>query len=190
MTRWRALGGVVGPAAFIGAWSILGTTVDGYSPVDDPISRLAALGADTRPGMTAGLLVFAAGVTGLAAELRRSPAMGDAWIPALITAGGAVGIALTPLDSSLGGAAHGTAAGVSYASLALVPLLASRALRATGRRRLAGASLAAGLVCAGSLAASVLVDDRTGLWQRLGLTTGDVWLMASAVALTLRPNTD
>ena len=37
------MGGIVGPAAFIGAW-VAGTVVlDGYSPITDAISRLAAL---------------------------------------------------------------------------------------------------------------------------------------------------
>ena len=59
---WRvaaALGGVVGPAAFIGAWSIgAAVTNREYSSIDDAISRLAAVGADTRALMTAGFITF------------------------------------------------------------------------------------------------------------------------------------
>ena len=54
------MGGIVGPAAFIGAW-VAGTVVlDGYSPITDAISRLAAVGADTRWLMSTGFLAFAA----------------------------------------------------------------------------------------------------------------------------------
>ncbi|MGB4746437.1 MAG: DUF998 domain-containing protein, partial [Candidatus Microthrix parvicella] len=50
------MGGIVGPAAFIGAW-VAGTVVlDGYSPITDAISRLAAVGADTRWLMSTGFL--------------------------------------------------------------------------------------------------------------------------------------
>ena len=43
--RWRAFAGIAGPATFIAAWSVLGATRSGYSPVHDPISRLAAVEA-------------------------------------------------------------------------------------------------------------------------------------------------
>jgi hypothetical protein len=44
------------------------------------------------------------------------------------------------------------------------------------------------MVIAGALAASVVVHRRTGFAQRLGLTVGDVWIMASALhALRSRP---
>ena len=50
--RLLAAGGVAGPAAFIGAWVAGGIRAKGYDPLVDPISRLAASGAATRPLMT------------------------------------------------------------------------------------------------------------------------------------------
>src|SRR5216684_8341678 len=57
VTRWLALGGVVGPAVFVADWAILGIVRPQYSPIHDAISRLAELGASTRPAMTAGFIV-------------------------------------------------------------------------------------------------------------------------------------
>ena len=48
--RRLALGGMVGPAAFVGAWAVLGARLPGYDPTQDAISRLAADGAPTRRG--------------------------------------------------------------------------------------------------------------------------------------------
>jgi hypothetical protein len=185
MTRWRALGGAIGPAAFIAAWAVLGERTRGYSPIDDPISRLAAVDASTRGAMTAGFLAYGAGVGLYAAELRAglsAPAAGAALLSVLGTAG----IAATPLDSALGGAPHAAAAGLTYASLAAVPLLASRSLAGRGRTVEASASVAVGLATGACLLASLVDDAHTGLWQRLGLTLGDVWLIASAWSLLRR----
>lgn len=165
--RLRAIGGILGPAAFITAWAVLGARREGYSPVDDPISRLAALGASTRPAMTAGLLGFAVGVGAFSTTLPRRPA-----IAAAVTAAASVGIALTPLDSSLGGAPHAVAAGTAYASLAALPIVGSRS--AVGR--------ATGVLCGGLLLASIVAPGATGALQRAGLTVGDAWIVAAAVA--------
>ena len=73
-----AVGAIAGPVAFVTAWAALGAGAGGYDPARDAISRLAALGAPTRPAMTAGLLALAAGMglygvkaLRLAAENRR-----------------------------------------------------------------------------------------------------------------------
>ena len=41
---WAALGLVAGPAAFITGWVVGGARTPGYSPVNDAISRIAAVG--------------------------------------------------------------------------------------------------------------------------------------------------
>ena len=61
-TRWLALGGVIGPVAFVGSWAILGATTPGYSPVNGAISDLAAVDASSRAPMTAGFVVFGLGL--------------------------------------------------------------------------------------------------------------------------------
>jgi hypothetical protein len=160
---------------------VLGSVKRGYSPVEDPISRLAAVGASTRPFMTAGFAAFGAGV-GLYATALREGLPGGAALAASTTAAASLGVAALPLNADLD-RAHALAAGLAYASLAATPLLGARALARTGRRGAAAASVACGLACAASLAASAVVETRVGLWQRVGLTTGDVWLVASALWL-------
>jgi hypothetical protein len=178
-----ALGGVVGPAAFVTGWAVGGaTTSERYSPVEDAISRLAAVHAPTRPLMTAGFVAFGIGVPLYGVALReRLP--GRAWAAAVATGLATIGVAALPLDHS--GAvdlAHGACASVGYATLAAVPLLAAGPLRRSGRRRAATASLVAGVVCSASLVAT-LAGPMHGLFQRAGLTVGDAWIAASALWL-------
>jgi hypothetical membrane protein len=181
-TRLTALGGIVGPAAFVAAWVTGGATKDGYSPVHDAISRLAAVGASTRPLMTAGFVVFGTAVPVYAAALRRS-VPGVAWITATITGLSTLAVAAAPLDhSSTVDSLHALFAGIGYLTLAATPLLAARPLLRAGQRTLARTGLVAGGIAATSLALTV-TGLPTGLFQRVGLTAGDVWLVATAVAM-------
>lgn len=180
--RWRALGGVLGPTAFIAAWYVLGRRSGGYSPVDDPISRLAAVDADTRWAMTAGFVAFGTGVSIYAAELRAAMP-GHAARSAVTSAAATIGIAVTPLGSPLGGIAHAACAGVAYTALAATPILGGRGLAEQGHRTAATASTLAGAATAGALLASVVSPTATGLLQRIGLTVGDAWIVASACHL-------
>ena len=182
---WRAaaLGGLVGPAAFIGAW-VIGGIVAGapYSPADDAISRLAAAGAETRPLMTAGFVLFGLGLPAYGVALRRV-LPGAAWATAVATGLATLGVAATPLDrSAFVDQLHGVFAGLGYLTLAATPLLAVRPLRARGHRLLARLGLAAG-VLSGTALLLTLTDGPTGAFQRLGLTVGDLWIMASAAAV-------
>ena len=183
-TRW-ALGGLLGPAAFIGAW-VTGTLVTDadYSPVDDPISRLAAVDAPTQPLMTAGFVGFGLGVSAFAVALRRR-VPGPAWIAAATSAAATVLVAATPLDrSDAVDQLHGLFAGVGYVALTLTPVLAAPHLVRAGRRGLGLAGFGAGAVSAGALVLS-LAGPPSGLFQRLGLTSGDLWIMAAAVSMLL-----
>jgi hypothetical protein len=177
----RAWAGIAGPTAFIAAWATLGALRGGYSPVNDPISQLAAIDAPSRPFMTAGLVVFAASMCAYAPVLRTRFSRGAAGA-AVLTAAATVGIAALPLGGRGGDVPHGLAAGAAYASLAAVPLLAGRAQLAGGHRGAAAGSIATGMAVAATLAASVALPYGTGLAQRVGLTIGDVWIMSSAVA--------
>src|SRR5688572_24486554 len=103
--RWRAWAGVAGPVAFITAWASLGATRGGYAPVHDPISRLAEIGASTRPAMSLGFLAFAAGVGAYAPNLRGTYGVG-AQRAATVTAAASVGIAALPLGGVGGDHAH------------------------------------------------------------------------------------
>lgn len=179
--RWRAAGGVAGPVAFVAAWSILGARRTGYSPVHDPISELAAVGAPTRAVMNGGFAAFGVGVALYASALRSH--LPGAALAAATTAVATAGVAAFPLGSSFGDHPHAAAAGIAYASLAVVPALGAGSLARRGRRTAAVASAAVALVTGSALAASTLASTHTGLLQRVGLTTADVWIVATAFGL-------
>nr|WHW29176.1 putative DUF998 domain-containing protein [uncultured bacterium] len=178
-----AIGGVVGPVTFITAWMIAGmATSRAYSPIDDAISRLAAVGADTRWLMTAGFVVFGFALASFGQALR-TQFSGSAWITSTITGLATLGVAATPLDWSDGvDRLHGVFAGLGYVTLALTPMLAATTLFRSGRTWLAGAGCAAGLVSTVALGLT-LTDLPTGLVQRIGLTATDAWIIALAVMM-------
>ena len=177
--RALAVGGVVGPAAFVTAWSALGASRPGYSPAHDAISRLAAMDAETRAAMTAGFVAFGVGVPlhGLAL---RSALQGMAWVLAVATGVATLGVAAFPLGSPSSDAAHGVCAFAGYAALSAMPLVASRSMAGQGRLGWARLSTAAGVVSGASLLATTL-GPFDGLFQRIGLTVTDAWIMATAV---------
>jgi len=181
-----AAAGIIGPAAFVAAWAVGGVIAHDYSPVNDAISNLAAIGAPTRTLMTGGFLAFSAGV-GLNAVALRDEFAGLAWIAALVTAASTVGVAAAPLGGQVDGL-HGAFAGIGYASLVAVPALAGRALARSGKPRRAIASAAAAAIAAAFLVGSTLNADTNGLFQRLGLATVDTWLVVQGIARLRRPN--
>lgn len=185
--RLLALGGVVGPVTFVTAWVVGSARLSGYSPVEDPISRLAARGASTRPLMTTGFVVFGVTVPLFAVPLRRW-VRGRSWMMAVGTGLATVGVAATPLNGGLD-TLHGVCAGVGYITLAAAPLVAIRPLARSGRRGWCRFSVGAGLASAGGLAATV-AGPASGLFQRIGLTIGDVWLAAAAADMLRRARTD
>jgi hypothetical membrane protein len=177
-----AVGGIIGPAAFVTAWSIGGLAATHYSAVDDAISNLAEIGAPTRGLMTTGFVVFGVGVPLYSLALRES-LPGWSWLTAAATGVATLGVAAAPLGrSAAGDTVHGLFAGAGYVTLALTPLLAAGPLRRGGRRVLARLSIVAGAAAAISLLATT-VTDANGLFQRLGLTIVDVWIGATAVEI-------
>ena len=180
-----AAGGIVGPAGFIAAWSILGATADRYDPAQDAISRLAAIGAPTRPGMTAGFVVFGVGVPLYALALRKE-LDGHAWKAAVATGIATLGVAAFPLDvSETVDLAHGVSATIGYATLAATPWLAAGPLEASGERTYATISRVVAIASAAALVATAVAPSH-GLFQRLGLTIGDAWIVANTIRLTRR----
>ncbi len=177
-----AFSGVVGPAGFVAAWVWAGATTKGYSPVHAAISRLAALGAPDRVVMTAGFVCFGLGVSAYSFALRVG-LPGRSWVCAATTGIATLCVAAVPLNTSrFLDTVHGGFATVGYISLALTPLFAARSLGAAGFEREATASIVLGVLCGGCLAATAL-GPAHGLFQRLGLTVGDLWLVASAIAM-------
>ena len=181
--RRAALGGVVGPTAFIGGWITSAAITDrSYSSIDEAISRLAAVGADTRVLMTAGFIGFGVALPVYGVALRRA-VPGPAWAMATLAGVTTLGVAATPLDRSpTVDTLHALLAGIGYVALAATPLLAARPLLRGGHITLARFGLAVGSVSAVSLAlASTSLP--TGLFQRLGLTGTDAWIVASAITI-------
>ena len=139
--------------------------------------------APTRPAMTAGFLVFGAALPTYAVALRQA-LPGQAWKFAAANGVATLGVAAFSLGTPTSGDIHGVFAGLAYASLAATPIAASVVTTP-----------------AWSLQTCADVDhDRSrcryrtrgqrcgsnhvhGLFQRIGLTIGDAWLIASAVAM-------
>jgi len=180
--RLAALAGVVGPAAFIVAWVVASTIAPRYSANDDAISQLAAVGADTRVLMTGGFIALALCAIPYAMALRHALG-GRAWITSAGTGVAMVLLVAIPLGrSSATDHFHGFAALFGYLTLGFTPLLAIRPLLARGHRAVAGL----GVLVAITSGTALLLSDTTpltGLFQRIGLTAGQVWIVGSALAM-------
>ena len=171
-----------GPAAFVAAWATAGALATGYSPVDDPISELAAVDAPARWLMTAGFGCFGSAVIAYGVALRDALG-GSAWIAATAAGVTALGAGVFPLGASSAiDLVHGGFAAVGYASLVLTPVLAAPRLAARGHAAAARGSWIVGALAAGCLAASASVTA-DGLTQRAGLTLTHAWIAASAIAI-------
>lgn len=154
------------------------TDRDDYSPIHDTISQLAQIGANTRPLMTSGMVAFGIALPAYAVALRRA-LPGPAWVAAAATGISTIGVALAPLErSSFVDGLHALTAGSGYITLGAIPILAYKPLVAAGHTRLARFGLVAAAISGASLVTSVLVDQ-TGFFQRLGLTVGDTFVIAS-----------
>jgi hypothetical membrane protein len=181
--RAASIAGVAGPLVFVATWVLCGAATDGYSPVDEAISELAAVGAPTRVAMTAGFVAFAAGVGWFALACRRA-LPGWSWLALALAAAATLGAAIFPLgeDGTDFDAAHGAFAGLGYAFLVMAPLLVVGPHRRAGDGRRAVAAIVVGLFAAACLVASVAVEAN-GLFQRLGLTVVDAWIVVLAVTI-------
>jgi hypothetical protein len=182
-TRILRFGSLVGPASFVTAWALAGAVTDRtYSPVRDTISRLAAVGADTRPLMTTGMIAFGVALPASAVAWKATLG-GRAWILVAATGISTLAVAATPLDhSELVDRLHEVAAAAGYITLAAIPLAARTGLISRGFARHAAVGTALSIVSAASLVVSLAVEQ-TGLFQRLGLTVIDLWLVASVPVL-------
>jgi hypothetical membrane protein len=174
--RRAAIGGVVGPVVFIATWAICGRLTTGYSPVNDAISDLAAVGASTRVAMTTAFIVFGIAMC-FYAWAARATLRGWSWLAAAISGIATLGVAAFPLESSSTlDALHGVSAGIGYLTLALTALLAAPFVP------LRWLAVACGVTCGVALALT-LPGPAHGLFQRIGLTAGDVWIVVSAAAI-------
>jgi hypothetical membrane protein len=182
--RALALGGALGPAAFVTTWSVLGATAAGYSPVHESISQLAATDASTRGAMAAGVVAFGIGVPLYAVALRDA-LPGRAWALAAVAGVATLGVAAFPLGSPANDAAHRACVAVAYLALPALPIVAAGALRRQKRVHWSMISTVTGVVT-GALLLGSLVTSRTGLLQRAGLVVVDVWIVATALDILRR----
>lgn len=183
LRQWFALGGLVGPTAFVAAWTS-GALVDDrqLSAVDDAISQLAHVESNTRLLMTAGLVGFAVGVALLAIGGRSVLGTATSLLLAA-TAASTLAVAALPLgESDTVDRLHDVAAGLGYVTLIGVPLFAHGPLSHLGAARVAGLGRVAAAVSAWSLATSLTVGP-AGLFQRLGLAAVDAWIAVVAALI-------
>ena len=187
--RWGAACGVLAPTSFVGAWLVGGLLTDGYDPLQDAISRLAAEGAATRPLMSAGMVTFGVLVPVWARTL--GDWLGSSPLRAVVTVAGisTIAVAALPLTQEGGttqDALHAVAAGIGYVAMTATPLVAAPLLRRRGHRLAAAASVAVGLVSAAALVGTLAIGEDgqvgSGGLQRLGLTVVDAWHVVAAVA--------
>ena len=174
--RLGALCGIAAPVSFVGGWLVAGAVADGYRPVEQHISDLAAVGADTRPLMTAAMVGFGVLAPVWAVTLGRS--LGSRRVRASVTAAGlgTLAVAALPLGADHGDAPHAVAAGIAYVAMASSPLLGAQ--RLTGKAR--WASYATGVASAALLAAST-GGTAPGALQRAGLGVVDAWFVVMAM---------
>jgi hypothetical membrane protein len=170
--RWALLSAGGAPVFLVGGWTLAqAAQSDGFDPVRQTISALAAAGADHRWIMTVGLaglgichLVTALGLVSAAPAGR-----------ALLALGGLATLVLVafPQRPAGGSTTHAVAAGVAFGALAVWPALAVP--------RRAGPSLdgehrhAPALVRRLALAAAVVLLALVG-WFAVELVTDGAWI--------------
>jgi hypothetical membrane protein len=182
----RTLGAVCGiaaPTAFVSAWLLGGLQADDYSPLREAISDLAREGAETRPLMTSGLVGFGLLLPVWAPVLGRQLRSRSVRNAAMVAGLSTLGVALLPLTrdgETTQDTLHAVAAGTGYLAMAATPLLAAGPLRRLGDERAAASSVVVGAVSAAALVGTLLLDERGGGLQRLGLGVVDLWHVAAA----------
>ena len=185
VTSLGFLGLAGAPVALTSTWVVLGSRRSGYSPLRDPVSRMAAVGADRRGAMTAGFLAYAFGAGCGAAALRRMPDGAELLVhpPSVAASGlGMLGLAVFPLGASFGDAPHLVAGTATYAALSVAPLVPAAGFWKSGRRFMAGAAVTAAIVTAAAFGLSRAVPARQGLFQRIGLLSSGAWTASAGLA--------
>lgn len=201
--RWvRAAAGfaAVGVTAYVASWAVAGRLRVGYSPSEQAISELFAVGAPAGPRalVIAGLAVSGVAFLALAPALDRAlPGRGHLG-PVLVAMAGVGTLAIIAAPCTVGcpgaGATstdtwHGIWAGVGYGGLATAPLAVAWRVR-DGDPVLARWSWLIGGASAVLLVSFTagLLPLPSGLHQRVFNTVADAWyLLVAARILTGRP---
>lgn len=190
---WGVASAVAAPVLLIGGWT-LGAALqeNGFDQVAGTISALAALDADQRWAMTAGIAGTGVAHVVTALALRRATSPGRVWLALGGVATIAVALFPLPAGESEGGAPlHALTAAAAFGLLGTWPLVERLA-----RGRHAPHGLPAGLrtpvvagasvVLLGTLAwfAAELGGERVGLAERAAAGTQSLWPLV--VVLTAR----
>ena len=186
--------GVVGVAAYVATWALLGIVAPDHDPFRDAISQLFDLGAPVphRTLLTTVLAVTGVLLVAVAFALDRAlPGEGRVAVWLTVVAGlgtvlvtpfpcsdGCPGFGVTTTDTL-----HTVLAGGGYVGLVLAPLAWAWRLRDTdeGLLVLLGLLLG-GLATVGFVTRNVVgLDALGGLQQRVFNTAADLWFVAAAV---------
>lgn len=193
-----ALAGALGVVAYVAAWAVAGSLIDGYSPTRDAISETFAIGA---PAVPRTLMTVVLGVTGVLLVVfgwvleRGLPGEGlGAPVAAALSGVGTIGAAVFPCTAGCPGfgttftdSAHTVVAGAGYVALVLAPLLAARRVQPHAPRLAAVSYAIGGFALAGFILRNVgFADAYGGLQQRLFNTAADLWLLLAAAWIVRR----
>lgn len=154
--------GVVGPVVFVAGWLVLGLTRENFSMVSDPISELARVHTSTHATMTIVFGMYALCLLGFAYATSNIVAAMNALATAAVAA------------FPLGGAdtAHFVSAAIAYVTLALLPLTVRRTADEWTFTLLITVTLTISVIAPHSV---------HGIFQRIGLTVGDLWIIARSL---------
>lgn len=176
-----AIAGIIGPVAFIACWVAGSIILKDYSPIQDPISRLAEPGVETRRLMTVGLVVFGIGMLVYAASLYRA-FTGWSWTAAIIAGGATFGVIFFPLKNGESTPLHAAFAALGY--IALICIVAFAIPMFVHDHRTAWVVFSAIVVVVSAVNLGITgFGFMHGLFQRVGLTTLDVWIILSAIQI-------
>lgn len=190
---WGVASAVAAPVLLIGGWTLAAALQDdGFDQVAGTISALAALDADHRWVMTAGIAGTGVAHVVTALALRRATTAGRVWYAVGGAATAAVAAFPLPAGESEGGAPlHALTAGAAFVLLGTWPLVERLARGRRAPRQLpAGlrtpAVAGASAVLLGTLAwfGAELGGDRVGLAERVAAGAQSVWPLV--VVLTAR----
>jgi hypothetical protein len=102
----------------------------------------------------------------------------------MITGLGTIGVALEPLGTHVSDGLHVGFAATAYASLAMCPLVASEYLNGRKAQLSAWTGIFIGIALIIAFRGPV---ETHGLFQRIGLTIGDIWFTVTAFAVLVKP---
>lgn len=179
---WGLVSSAAAPVLLIGGWTLAASRQrDGFDPVVETISDLAAYGADDRWVMTAALAGLGVCHVVTAAALRDAATAGRV----VLAAGGVatVLVAVFPLPADDGGSgAHTLAAGTAFLALGVWPAAAGRpGLPGPLRRSVSVPAAAALLGLVGWFFAELVADSgRVGLSERVAAGAQSVWPLVAA----------